>query len=157
MAVLTKMQALQVMRTEPVTDEVVIRRPVQDVYGFYRDFTNLPRFVGDVVAVKHVGDTTYRWVVAGPFGARLRVAVRITEQRVNRLIRYETRGPAPLRARWQLEFAADNDAGKTRVREQLTTPLGLIGRSALALIGKFPDKEVRANLNRLKLLLESRT
>jgi uncharacterized membrane protein len=140
-------------RTESVTDEVVICRPIQDVYGFYRDFTNLPRFIGDVVAVEHVGDRTYRWVVSGPIGARLRLAVTITEQRVNRLIRYETRGP--LRARWQLEFAADNDSGATRVREQLTMPLGPIGRSMLALIGKFPDKEVRANLNRLKLLLES--
>jgi uncharacterized membrane protein len=43
-----------------VTGEVVIRRPVRAVFGFYRDLTNLPRFLGDVVAVEAVGETTYR-------------------------------------------------------------------------------------------------
>ena len=34
----------------PVTG--VISRPVHVVYGFYRDFTNLPLVLGDVVAVE---------------------------------------------------------------------------------------------------------
>jgi uncharacterized membrane protein len=79
------------------TGEVVIRRPVQDVYGFYRNFTNLPRFLGDIVAVEQVADETYRWTVVGPLGTRVPMTVTITEQRVNQLIRYQTRGPAPLR------------------------------------------------------------
>jgi uncharacterized membrane protein len=140
------------LRTQIVTDEVVIRRPVRAVYGFYRDFANLPQVLGDVVAVERVGDVTYRWVVSGPFGVRIPVTVTITEEHADRLIRYETRGP--LRGRWHLEFTAAGDAGTTRVREQLAIPLGVIGRCLLALIGKFPDREVRANLNRLKQLLE---
>ena len=32
--------------------------------------------------------------------------------------------------------------------------MGAIGRAVLALIGKFPDREVAANLTRLKQLLE---
>jgi len=39
------------------------------------------------------------------------------------------------------------------VRERLVIPLGGIGRAALALIGKFPDREVAANLTMLKMLL----
>jgi hypothetical protein len=41
------------------------------------------------------------------------------------------------------------------VREQLVVPLGAIGRIMLAVIGKFPDREVPANLTRLKQLLEA--
>jgi uncharacterized membrane protein len=132
----------------------VIARPVRDVYAFYRDFANLPRFLGDIIAVEHLGDGSYRWVVVGPLGARVTVTVTVTEERVNELIRFQTRGPAPLRAQWRLDFA-DDDGRTTRVREQLTMPLGAIGRSMLALIGKFPDREIRDNLNRLKQLLES--
>ena len=146
---------LAVPRAEAVSGEVVIGRPVRDVYAFYRDFANLPRFLGDVVAVKHVDDRSYRWVVAGPLGARLTLTVTIAEERVDELLRFQTRGPAPLRAQWRLDFAADHDGRATRVREQLTMPLGALGRSVLALIGKFPDREVRDNLNRLKQLLES--
>jgi uncharacterized membrane protein len=146
---------LPVGRDHPVTGEVVIRRPVADVYSFYRDFTNLPRFLGDVVTVEQVGDMTYRWLVSGPFGTRLPMTITVSEQRVDRLLRYQTRGPAPLQARWELEFAADTDAPETRVREQLVMPLGALGRSMLALIGKFPEREVAANLTRLKDLLET--
>jgi hypothetical protein len=77
----------------PVTGEVVISRPVQVVYGFYRDFTNLPRVLGDVVAVEQVTGMTYRWIVAGPLGTRLPMTVTVTDQCVNELIRYQTGGP----------------------------------------------------------------
>ena len=80
-----------------VTGEVVIDRPVHVVYGFYRDFTNLPLVLGDVVAVEQVAGMTYRWIVAGPLGTRVPMTVTITEQRVNQLIRYQTGGPRPLR------------------------------------------------------------
>jgi uncharacterized membrane protein len=146
-------------RPGTVVAEVMIRRPVQDVYGFYQHFANLPRIVGDVIAVEPVNGTTYRWFVAGPLGARTRLLITVTEQRDNQLLRYETRGPAPLRARWRLEFDADGDPaiGPTRVREQLTMPLGGLGRALLALVGKFPEREVGANLSRLKDLLEAGT
>jgi uncharacterized membrane protein len=137
-----------------VSGEVVIHRRPHDVYRFYRDFTNLPRFLGDVVAVRQLTGTTYRWVVAGPFGARIPLTVTITEQRVDRLIRYRTGGPLPY-GRWELSFTPESDAGGTRVREQLAIPLRAIGRAALALLGKFPDREVAANLTKLKQLLEA--
>jgi uncharacterized membrane protein len=138
-----------------VTGEVVIRRPVRAVFGFYRDLTNLPRFLGDVVAVEAVGETTYRWTVAGPFGTRVPMTVCITEQRDDELIRYQTCGPAPLRGRWELAFAADTGTGGTRVRERLVVPLGAVGLGLLAVIGKFPGREVTADLARLQRLLEA--
>jgi len=82
------------------------------------------------------------------------MTVTITEQRVNQLIRYQTGGPAPLRGRWELTFTVDSGVGGTHVREQLMVPLGAIGRVVLAVIGKFPDREVAANLTRLKQLLD---
>jgi uncharacterized membrane protein len=138
-----------------VTGDVLIRRPVHEVYRFYRDFTNLPRFLGDVVAVQQLTDTAYRWVVAGPFGMRIRLRVTVTEQRVDRLIRYRTSGLLPLHGRWEVSFAPESDAATTRVREHLVIPLGAVGRAVLAVIGKFPDREVKANLTTLQQVLEA--
>jgi len=45
---------------------VAIRRPVEDVFRFYRDFRNLPRFLGDVMAIDQTGPAAYRWTVQGP-------------------------------------------------------------------------------------------
>jgi uncharacterized membrane protein len=137
------------------TGEVVIRRPVHDVYGFYRNFANLPLFLGDVVAVEQRTDTITRWMVTGPLGTRTRMTVTVTEQRLDQLLRYRTGGPGPLGGRWELTFAVDTDTGGTRVRERLVVPLGALGSAVLAVIGKFPQREVTANLTRLKQLLET--
>jgi len=64
--------------------------PVGDVFSFYRDFRNLPAFLGDVMAIEPVGPVTSRWTVQGPLGIRVRRTVKITEERKNELIRFET-------------------------------------------------------------------
>src|SRR6185437_13662402 len=88
-------------------------------------------------------------------GARLPVTVTIVEDWVDQLLRYRTGGPEPLRAHWRLDFMAEDAGHSTRLQERLTMPLGVIGRSALALVGKFPGREVQDNLTRFKQLLES--
>lgn len=134
---------------------VVIQRSVQEVFGYYRDFGNLPNFLGDVMAVQQISPATSRWTIQGPFGIRAHWIVKLTEQRTNELIRYETVSSPGLRTYWEIHFTPGPDTGETEVREVMKAPLGLIGRAALALIGKFPDKEVRANLHRLRELLET--
>jgi len=134
---------------------VVIRRPREEVFAFYRDFRNLPRFLGDVMAVEPVDPTVSRWTVQGPFGVRVRWTTRMTEERAHELIRYETVDPPLLTTHWDIFFAPGPRPGETEVREVMTMPLGGLGRAALALIGKRPDREVASNLNRLKELMET--
>ncbi|WP_256371305.1 SRPBCC family protein [Micromonospora sp. 15K316] len=136
-----------------VEARVTIGRPVPEVFHFYRDLENLPRFLGDVMAVRRTDPTTYRWTIEGPLGIRLTSAITVTEERTNELIRYESAGPPGLRARWTVRFA-DAPTG-TDVQQLLAMPLGRLGRTALTLIGKPPAAEVEANLRRLKQLLET--
>jgi len=134
---------------------VTIRRPVEEVFNFYRDFRNLPRFLGDVTASEQIGPATYRWTIQGPLGIRAPWTIRVTEERANALIHYETVAPLGLRTSWEIHFAPGSEAGQTEAREVMRPPLGRLGRAALALIGKFPGPEVAANLHRLKELMET--
>jgi hypothetical protein len=65
---------------DTVSGEVAIRRPVQGVYRFYRDFTNRRRFSARRLG-RAVAEATYRWVVTGPLGTRVPVTITISEQR----------------------------------------------------------------------------
>jgi uncharacterized membrane protein len=76
---------------------VTIRRPVEEVFKFYRDFTNLPRFLGDVIATEQIGPATSQWTIQGPLGIRANWTIRVTEERTNELIRYETAAAPGLR------------------------------------------------------------
>jgi len=134
---------------------VRIQRPVGEVFNFYRDFRNLSRFLGDVMAVEPTGPTTSRWTIQGPLGIRAHSTIKVTEERANALIRYETDTSPGLRTYWEIHFRPGSDARETIVREVMRPPLGRLGRVALALIGKFPAEEVRANLHRLKQVMET--
>lgn len=138
-----------------ITASVVIRRPVEQVFSFYRDFENLPSFLGDVMKIEQIDAATSRWTVQGPFGIQAHWRVKVTEERPNELIRYDLVGSPRLKTEWEIYFAPGPAKGETEVREVMKSPLGRLGRAALALIGKFPAEEVSANLHRFKEVMET--
>ena len=134
---------------------VTIKRPVEDVFKFYRDFKNLPSFLGDVMTVEQIDPSTSRWTIQGPLGIRVKSTIKVTEERANELIRYETAPLPGLTTYWEIHFAPGSEAGETDVREVMRTPLGRPGLAALGLIGKFPAQEVSSNLHRVKEVMET--
>src|SRR5215475_3528018 len=56
---------------------VTIRRATQEVFQFYRDFENLPSFLGDVMAVRQIGPTISRWTIQGPLGVRVSWVIKV--------------------------------------------------------------------------------
>ena len=139
----------------PIEGKVTIKRPVEKVFEFYRNFKNLPNFLGDVMAIEETGPATSRWTIQGPLGIQAHWTIRVTEERTNELICYETLTAPGLRTRWEIFFAPGSGPGETEVREVMRAPLGRLGRAALALIGKFPAEEVSSNLHRLKEVIET--
>lgn len=142
---------------QSIEASVHIHRPVGEVFAFHRDFRNLPRFLGDVMAVEPKGSGMSRWTIQGPWGVRVHWTIKVTEVRANALIRYETIGLPGLRARWDVHFASGAEMDWTEVREVMTPPLGTLGRVALDLMGNPPAEEVTANLRRLKQVMETGT
>lgn len=138
-----------------VEARITIQRAVEDVFSFYRNFTNLPRFLGDVTAIDQIAPTLSLWTIQGPLGVRVKWMIHLTEERTNALIRYETVSLPGLKTYWEIHFARGSVDGETVVRELMKAPLGRVGRAALALIGRFPAEEVTANLHRLQQLLET--
>src|SRR5262245_62018478 len=51
-------------------------------------------------------------------------------------------------------FAPGTVAGETEVREVMKMPFGMLGRAALAMLGKFPAQEVSSNLRREALNID---
>jgi uncharacterized membrane protein len=74
---------------------VTIHRPVEEVFRFYQDFQNLPRFLGDVMDIELIGPVTSRWTIQGQLGKRTHWTMQVTEERTNELIRYQMEGPFP--------------------------------------------------------------
>ncbi|TXR46494.1 hypothetical protein [Phyllobacterium endophyticum] len=88
---------------------VIVKCPVEMVLNFYRDFKNLPRFLGHVSAVKQIGPNTYRWMMEVAFGFKVPPSMRITEVRENGLVRYEMTTPDPHKTIWKMARIAKSD------------------------------------------------
>jgi uncharacterized membrane protein len=149
---MSPVNCVMTMPGDAIDATITIRRPVEEVFAFYRDFRNLPRFLGDVVAVEPIDSIRSRWTIVGPLGIRAHWTSRVTEERLNALIRYEVGG---MGSSWEIHFTPGASPGSTDVREIVRTPFGKVGRAALMLIGKSPVEEVSANLHRLKQLMET--
>jgi uncharacterized membrane protein len=131
---------------------VTIARSVPEVFAFYQDMENLPRFLGDVMHVQQLRPSLYRWVISGPFGIRLQWKVRVTEELKDQLIRYKTVGLLP--TYWEVTFSPAHTHDQTILKERMATPFGTFGTCVLVLIGRPPAAEMSSNLNRLRQLLE---
>jgi len=136
-----------------IRSAVVIRRPVAEVFAFCRDFRNLPRFLGDVVHVEITGPRTSTWTIRTPFGFDTRWPVVVTNVRTNVSITYKMRSLiAPVR--WHVAFAAAGEDA-TEVLKEMRIPGGRLAEKIFAIFGTPPEREVHANLARLKELLEA--
>ena len=65
---------------------VTINRPRTELYAFWRDFTNLPQFMENVVSVDPVGEGRTHWTVKAPAGKTVEWISAITEDRPNETI-----------------------------------------------------------------------
>ena len=50
---------------------MIVDRPPENCYSFWRNFTNLPRFMSYLESVQTTGDRTSHWVASAPGGARI--------------------------------------------------------------------------------------
>jgi uncharacterized membrane protein len=106
------------------------------------------------MAVESTSPRTSRWTIQGPLGIEIYFNIRVTEERANRVLRYQTITLPGIRTYWEVYFAAGAKSIETVLREVMKVPRGKFGRAALAFIGKSSACEVAANLQRLKQLME---
>lgn len=150
------METVEITATnKQIEGRVFINRAPETIFAFYSDFRNLPKFLGDVMDVQLFSPMQSRWTIEGPFGMKAHWDIEITKVIPNVLIRYQVADSSIAHSTWEIRFEPTADPSTTEVTEVLTATLGKLELAAMALIGKYPQDEVRANLHRLKQLLET--
>jgi uncharacterized membrane protein len=136
---------------------VTINRPRAEVYAFWRNFENLPRFMESVEGVSVVDDSRSRWIVSGPAGRAVEWDAIITEDEPDRLIAWRSAEGADVDHTGRIEFR-DSSAGRgTEVTATILydPPAGSAGKWVAKLFQKEPKTQVRRDLRRFKQLLET--
>lgn len=137
-----------------IEESITISRSVAEVFAFYRDVRNLPRFLGDVIGVEPIDFRSSRWTVQGPFGMKVRWTSVVTDLMEEAHIFYEA-SSGIFKTEWKIYFSEGRSPEEAVVREVLIQPGGALGQVVLAMFGKHPAAEVHSNLRRLKQLIEN--
>jgi uncharacterized membrane protein len=129
----------------------------QEVYGFWRNFENLPLFMRHLDSVSTLGDGLSRWVAAGPLGSRVHWDAEIVAERENELISWRSVPGSDVEVDGYVEFrkAPGNRGTFLSANVIYNPPAGKIGGTIAKLLGKDPAFLMRQDLRRLKALIEA--
>jgi uncharacterized membrane protein len=135
---------------------VTINKPRAELYAFWRDFGNLPRFMEHVKAVETEGDIT-RWTIAGPLGRDVRLETRIVDDREGEQIAWRSTEASDIDTEGKVMFR-DAPAGRGTEVEAIISyvpPAGEIGRWVAKVLQAEPALQARRELKRFKMLMEA--
>lgn len=141
------------IRTE---QSIEISKSPAEVYRFWRQLGNLPRFLEHVESVEKIDEKRSRWVVRGPMGARLEWRAEIINEHPDRMIAWESLPGSEIRNAGSVWFEPSENGGtRVKVALQYQPPAGIAGATVAKLLGEAPDQQLATDLRRLKELIES--
>lgn len=140
-----------------VEQVVTINRPVEQVYQFWHNFENLPRFMRHLESVEMLGHGRSRWRAKGPAGTTVSWEAETLQDRENEWIAWRSIDGGGLQNSGSVRFSPAPGARGTELRVQLqyTPPAGMFGRTIARLFGEEPEQQIQDDLRRFKQLMET--
>lgn len=140
-----------------VNQSIAVYRPVDEVYGFFRNFKNLSRFMAHVNDVRETDDTHSHWYVQGPGGLELEWDAEIINDQPNELIAWRSINSPGVESTGSVRFEhAPGERGTLlHVSLNYLPPGGALGAAIAKLMGEEPEAQIKDDLRRLKQILEA--
>ena len=137
---------------------VTIAKPRQELFAFFRDFQNLPRFMENLEAVVPT-DAEGRniWKIKAPLGRTVDVETEVVREEEGELIAWRSVEGSDIDTEGRVKFRdAPGDRG-TQVQLIIAykPPVGEVGRLVAKLFQREPAVQARHDLKRFKMLMET--
>jgi uncharacterized membrane protein len=149
-------RALGGARGTVVAESVTINRPVEEVYAFWRNLANLPRFMKHLESVEPITETLSRWRAKGPAGTTVEWNAEIINEIPNEVIGWRSIEGSDVISAGSVNFDDEGLGTRLRVRMQYSLPGGRAGDAVAKLVGRDAAAEIREDLGQLKEMLERR-
>lgn len=140
-----------------VEKSVTIDRPRAELYAFWRNFENLPRFMNHLQEVRVLDDRRSHWVARAPAGGRIAWDAAITDERENEVIAWHSAQDSPVHNTGSVRFhdAPGGRGTEVKVVLQYQPPAGAVGATVARLFGEEPSQQIGEDLLRFKQLMEA--
>ncbi|MGE5568632.1 MAG: SRPBCC family protein [Rhodospirillales bacterium] len=134
---------------------VTIGRSQEELYRYWHNFENLPRFMKHVKSVRVLDGRRSHWIVTAPAGQAVSWDAEIIADRTPELIGWRASGGGIDHAgSVRFEKAPGERGTVVRVQLQYNPAGGRITASIAKLFGEEPDQQIHDDLLRFKQLME---
>jgi uncharacterized membrane protein len=139
-----------------VETTILIARPPEEVFRFWRNLENLPEFMEILESVRVMDDRHSYWVVKVPGGQRLGWDAEIVNEHPGEMISWQTLPGADVQSAGTVRFTPAEDGKSTSLRVVLEfhPPGGALGARVARFFGQDPAGRLDRDLARLKEILE---
>lgn len=139
-----------------VEQTVRIARPADELYRFWRQLENLPRFMDHLESVRVLDERRSHWVARGPAGTRIEWDAEIHNEIPGQLLAWRSLPGAEVDHAGSVHFEPDvGDVTLVRVILRYDPPAGRLGAGVARLFGEDPDTQVADDLRRFKQVMEA--
>ncbi|MDQ3997625.1 MAG: SRPBCC family protein [Gemmatimonadota bacterium] len=141
-----------------VQKAINIAAPIDDVFAFFTNYDNFPRFMSHVREVRDMGNGSSHWRVDGPAGVPVEWDAVLTALEPNDVLAWTSVPGSLVESAGMIRFAQNAD-GTTHVDLKMTynPPAGAIGHAASKVLRVDPKKQLDDDLARAKTYLETGT
>jgi uncharacterized membrane protein len=138
---------------------ITVNKPVEEVYQFWHDFENLPRFMRHLESVTVNPGGRSHWVAKAPAGKSVEWDAITTRDVPNELIAWRSEGDADVYNEGEVRFtpAPGNRGTEVRVDLRYQPPFGVVGKVGVKVAKLFrrePGQEVQDDLFAFKQVME---
>lgn len=136
---------------------ITVNRPPEEVYGYWKDFQNLSKFMFHLESVVQSGEDRTHWVARAPFGKRVEWDAEIVDDVPNELIAWKAVEGAQVPSSGSVRFVpAPGDRGTEVIVEfDYQLPGGAIGDTIAMVFGEEPQQQIKDDLRRFKQVMET--
>lgn len=140
-----------------VTKSITINRPAAELYAFWRNFENLPRFMNHLEKVELIDDQRSHWRAKAPAGMTVAWDAAIIDDTPSERISWRSLEGADVPNAGSVRFqpAPGGQGTVVRVEMEYEPPGGAIGAAIAKLFGEEPDQQVENDLHRFKRVMEA--
>ncbi|HUS15005.1 MAG TPA: SRPBCC family protein [Chloroflexia bacterium] len=135
---------------------VTIDRSPAELYSFWHNFEQLPRFMRHLEAVQVTGPGRSHWVAKGPAGKTVEWDAEITDDQPNERIAWRSLEGADVPNAGSVRFTPATGGRGTWVQVELEydPPGGKAGALVAKIFGEEPEKQVYDDLRAFKQVME---
>lgn len=139
-----------------VVKSIIVSKPPQEVYRYWRQLENLPRFMEHVESVRELDQRRSAWVVKGPMGHKVEWTAEIISDHPGEMISWESLPGAEVQNAGSVWFEPTRAGAATEVRVsiQYQPPAGVVGAAVAKMLGESPEEQLDSDLGRFKELIE---